>query len=133
MEPLNCTVKITADSCEIWAGTQFQTIDNMVATQITGLKPEQITIHTTFLGGGFGRRATPTSDFVSEALHVAKAANAPVKTVWTREDDVRGGYYRSSYVHRARIAISADGLPQSWQHTIVGQSNLIGTPFEPML
>jgi isoquinoline 1-oxidoreductase subunit beta len=133
MEPLNCTVKITADSCEIWAGTQFQTVDNMAATRITGLKPEQITIHTTFLGGGFGRRATATSDFVSEALYVAKAANAPVKTVWTREDDVRGGYYRSAYVHRARIGLSADGLPQSWQHTIAGQSNLIGTPFEPML
>jgi len=133
MEPLNCTVKITPDSCEIWAGTQFQTVDSMMANKITGLKPEQITIHTTFLGGGFGRRATPTSDFVSEALHVAKAANAPVKTVWTREDDVRGGYYRSAYLHRARIGLSADGLPQSWQHTIVGQSNLTGTPFEPML
>jgi len=133
MEPLNCTVKMGADNCEIWTGTQFQGIDTMVAAQITGLKPEQITIHTTFLGGGFGRRATPTSDFISEALHVAKAANAPVKTVWTREDDVRGGYYRSAFVHRARIALSADGFPQAWQHTLVGQSNMMGTLFEQML
>ena len=133
MEPLNCTVKIGADNCEIWTGTQFQTMDTMVAAQITGLKPEQITIHTTFLGGGCGRRATPTSDFVSEAVHVAKAANAPVKTVWTREDDVRGGYYRSAFVHRARIGLGADGFPQAWHHTLVGQSNMMGTPFEPML
>jgi len=70
---------------------------------------------------------------VTEAVHVAKAAKAPVKTVWTRSDDVRGGYYRPAYVHRARIGIGADGLPQSWQHTVVGQSILAGTPFEPML
>src|SRR5581483_2959268 len=133
MESLNATVKIGSDTCEIWTGTQFQTMDQDVAARITGLRPEQIEIHTTFLGGGFGRRATPTSDFVAEAVHVAKAANAPVKTVWTREDDVRGGYYRSAFVHRARIGLGADGLPLAWQHTLVGQSNLAGTPFEPML
>src|SRR2546423_379975 len=71
MEPLNCTVRITKDRCEIWTGTQFQTMDQGLAAHITGLKPEQITIHTTFLGGGFGRRATTTSDAVSEAVHVA--------------------------------------------------------------
>ena len=133
MEPLNCTVRITPERCEIWTGTQFQTMDQGVAAAITGLKPEQITIHTTFLGGGFGRRATPTSDAVSEALHVAKAANAPVKTVWTREDDVRGGYYRSAFVHRVRAGAGADGLPLAWHHTVVGQSILVGTPFEAML
>ncbi len=90
------------DRCEIWTGTQFQTVDQAAAAQITGLKPEQVELHTTFLGGGFGRRATPTSDFVSEAVHVAKAAGAPVKTVWTREDDVRGGYYRPMFLHRVR-------------------------------
>ncbi len=133
MEPLNCTVKISADACEIWTGTQFQTMDQMAAAQITGLKPEQITIHTTFLGGGFGRRATPVSDWVSEAVHVAKAAGAPVKTVWSREDDVRGGYYRPMYLHRARVALNAAGLPSAWDHIIVGQSILAGTPFEPMM
>ncbi len=133
MEPENCTVRITPDKCEIWTGTQFQTMDQGTAARITGLKPEQVEIHTTFLGGGFGRRATPTSDFVSEAVQVAKAANAPVKTVWTREDDVRGGYYRSAFVHRARIGIGPDGFPAVWHHTIVGQSIMVGTPFEPML
>lgn len=130
MEPLNCTVRITADKCDVWTGTQFQTLDRQIAAQISGLKPEQVEIHTVFLGGGFGRRATPTSDFVTEAVHVAKAAGAPVKTVWTREDDVRGGYYRPMFVHRARIGVNAAGKPVAWQHAIVGQSILAGTPFE---
>jgi len=130
MEPLNCTVRITADQCEIWTGTQFQTLDQMVAAKITGLKPEQVQIHTQFLGGGFGRRANPTSDFVSEAVQVAKAAQAPVKTVWAREDDVRGGYYRSAFLHQARIGLGADGLPVAWKHVLVGQSIMAGTSFE---
>jgi isoquinoline 1-oxidoreductase beta subunit len=133
MEPLNATVRISGNKCEIWTGTQFQTMDQQMAARITGLKPEQVEIHTTFLGGGFGRRATPTSDFVSEAVQVAKAAGAPVKTVWTREDDVRGGYYRPAYLHRVRIGLGSDGLPTAWQHVMVGQSILTGTPFEPMM
>jgi isoquinoline 1-oxidoreductase beta subunit len=131
MEPLNCTVKIDADKCEIWTGTQFQTVDQQVAAKITGLKPEQVFIHTTFLGGGFGRRATPVSDFVTEAVEVAKAAKQPVKTVWTREDDTRGGYYRPAYVQRAKVGLGADGLPVAWQQVMVGQSITTGTPFEP--
>jgi len=130
MEPLSCTVRIGPDTCEIWTGTQFQTLDQAAAARITGLKPEQVQLHTTFLGGGFGRRATPTSDWVSEAVHVAKAAGAPVKTVWTREDDVRGGYYRPMYLHRVRVAIGDDGLPAAWDHSIVGQSVLSGSAFE---
>ncbi|MGH7630767.1 MAG: molybdopterin cofactor-binding domain-containing protein [Gemmatimonadales bacterium] len=133
MEPMNCTVRIGRGKCEIWTGTQFQTLDQQVAAGITGLKPEQVEIHTTFLGGGFGRRATPTSDFVSEAVHVAKAAKAPVKTVWTREDDMHGGYYRPAYVHHARIGLGADGMPVAWHHAIVGQSILAGSPFEAVM
>jgi isoquinoline 1-oxidoreductase beta subunit len=133
MEPLNCAVRIGRGKCEIWTGTQFQTLDQQLAASITGLRPAQIEIHTTFLGGGFGRRANPTSDFVVEAVHVAKAADAPVKTVWTREDDVRGGYYRPAFLHRARIGVGADGFPLAWEHVLVGQSILAGTPFEPML
>ena len=133
MEPLNCTVRIGPDTCEIWTGTQFQSLDQRIAAELTGKKPEQVLIHTQFLGGGFGRRATPTTDFVREAVQVALAAGAPVKTVWTREDDVRGGYYRPAYLHRARIGLGADGLPVAWHHTTVGQSILAGTPFEPMM
>ncbi|UHQ22989.1 xanthine dehydrogenase family protein molybdopterin-binding subunit [Lysobacter sp. 5GHs7-4] len=130
MEPLNCTVKIDGDGCDIWTGTQFQTVDQQVAAGILGLKPEQVRIHTMFLGGGFGRRATPTSDFVSEAVQVAKAAGKPVKTVWSREDDVRGGYYRPMYLQRARVALDAQGYPAAWEHRMVGQSIITGTPFE---
>ncbi|MFL5402627.1 MAG: molybdopterin cofactor-binding domain-containing protein [Gemmatimonadales bacterium] len=133
MEPMNATVRISRNKCEIWTGTQFQTLDQQLAAKITGLAPEQVEIHTTFLGGGFGRRATPTSDFVSEAVQVAKAAGAPVKTVWTREDDMRGGYYRPAYLHRVRVGLGADGFPAAWHHEVVGQSILAGTPFEPML
>ncbi|MFC5579181.1 molybdopterin cofactor-binding domain-containing protein [Lysobacter niabensis] len=130
MEPLNCTVKIGDGLCEIWTGTQFQTLDQMVAAKILGMKPEQVQIHTMFLGGGFGRRATPTSDFVSEAVQVAKAAKAPVKTVWSREDDIHGGYYRPAYVHDVRIGIDAQGMPFAWQHGIAGQSIAADSPFE---
>lgn len=130
MEPLNCTVKITQDKCEIWTGTQFQTLDQMIAGKITGLKPEQVEIHTQFLGGGFGRRANPTSDFVAEAVEVAKAAGMPVKTVWSREDDVRGGYYRSAFLHQARVGLGADGSPIAWKHVLVGQSIMAGTLLE---
>ncbi|HQZ31404.1 MAG TPA: xanthine dehydrogenase family protein molybdopterin-binding subunit [Arenimonas sp.] len=129
MEPLNCTVRIGADQCELWVGTQFQTIEQGAAAAITGLKPEQVQVHTPFLGGGFGRRATPGADVVSEAVHVAKAAGLPVKTVWTREDDTQGGYYRPMYFERARIALGDDGLPVAWDHVLVGQSIMAGTPF----
>ena len=133
MEPLNCAVRIGPDACEIWTGTQFQTIDQGMAAKITGLKPEQVTIHTTFLGGGFGRRATPSSDFVSEAVHVAKAAGVPVKVVWTREDDMRGGYYRPMWAHHVSVGLGEDGKPAAWRHQIVGQSILEGTPMAAMM
>ncbi len=130
MEPLNCAVKIDKDSCEIWTGTQMQGTDQAAAAKIIGLKPEQVKIHTLFLGGGFGRRANPAADFVSEAVQVAKAAGVPVKTVWSREDDVKGGYYRPMYVHKAKIALDANGMPAAWEHVAVGQSIMLGTPFE---
>lgn len=133
MEPLNCAVKITPDGCEIWTGTQMQGNDQQAAAKILGLKPEQVQIHTTFLGGGFGRRANPVADFVSEATHVAKAAGAPVKTVWTREDDVKGGYYRPMFLHQARIGVDSEGLPFAWEHSLVGQSIIRGTPFEAFM
>lgn len=130
MEPLNCTVRLTNDGCEIWTGTQFQTVDQATAAKAAGLQPQQVTIHTTFLGGGFGRRANPASDFVVEAVHVARASGLPVKVVWTREDDMRGGYYRPQFLHRVQVGLGADGLPAAWQHTVVCQSLMKGTPFE---
>jgi len=129
MEPLNCVVDLRADRCEIWTGTQLQTIDRMAAAAAAGLKPEQVKIHTTLLGGGFGRRANPASDFITEAVHVAKAAKVPVKVVWTREDDLHGGYYRPMWYDRMVGGVDAAGNPVAWTHTIVGQSIMEGTAF----
>jgi isoquinoline 1-oxidoreductase subunit beta len=135
MEPLNCVVQLGANGCDIWAGDQFQTIDQANAAAAAGLKPEQVRIHTVFAGGSFGRRANPGSDYIVEGVQVAKAigGRAPVKLVWTREDDVRGGRYRPLYIHAMRAALDAEGNPVAWQHRIVGQSILAGTPFEPMM
>ncbi|MDA8432322.1 MAG: xanthine dehydrogenase family protein molybdopterin-binding subunit [Nitrospiraceae bacterium] len=133
MEPMNCAVDLRPGSCEIWVGTQFQTVDRGAAAQIAGLKPEQVKIHTMFLGGGFGRRANPASDFVSEAVHVAKAAKAPVKVIWTREDDTRGGYYRPMWSDSISAGLDKSGKAVAWKHTIVGQSIVAGTPFEKVL
>jgi isoquinoline 1-oxidoreductase beta subunit len=131
MEPLNCVVDLRDDRCEIWTGTQFQTMDRNSAARVLGLKPEQVKLHTTFLGGGFGRRGNPHSDFVTEAAHVAKAVKKPVKVVWTREDDTRGGYYRPMWYDRIAAGIDEKGNLTAWKHTIVGQSILAGTPFDP--
>ena len=129
MEPLNCVVDLRADSCEIWTGTQFETVDRANAAHVVGLAPEKVQLHTTLLGGGFGRRANPNSDFVVEAAHVAKVAKAPVKVIWTREDDIRGGWYRPMWHDRFAAGLDASGNPTAWTHTIVGQSIMMGTPF----
>jgi isoquinoline 1-oxidoreductase beta subunit len=134
MEPLNCTVKINGNDCEIWTGTQMPGVDQAAAARILGLKPEQVKMNIQFLGGGFGRRATPASDFVSEAVQVAKASSKKfVKLVWSREDDIRGGYYRPAFLHQVNIGIGDDGLPAAWKHTLVGQSIVAGTPFQGLI
>ena len=133
MEPLNCAVDLRSDSCEIWTGTQFQTVDRAAAAKAAGLPNEKVQIHTTFLGGGFGRRATPQSDFVVEAVHVAKAAGVPVKVIWTREDDMQGGWYRPAFLHAIAGGIDASGNPVSWRSRLVGQSIMSGTMFEAMM
>jgi len=133
MEPLNCAVDLRHDSCEIWTGTQFQTVDRANAAKAAGLANEKVQIHTTFLGGGFGRRANPRSDFVVEAVHVAKAAGAPVKVIWTREDDMKGGWYRPAFLHAIEGSVDASGNPMSWRSRLVGQSIMAGTPFEGMM
>ena len=133
MEPLNCAVDLREDSCEIWTGTQFQTVDRAAAAKAAGLPNEKVQIHTTFLGGGFGRRATPQSDFVVEAVYVAKAAGVPVKVVWTREDDMQGGWYRPAFLHAIVGGVDASGNAISWRSRLVGQSIMSGTMFEAMM
>ncbi len=130
MEPLNCTVDYRDGSCAIRVGSQMQTGDRNAAAAILSLKPEQVKLHTTFLGGGFGRRANPQSDFVAEAAEVAKRVKKPVKVVWTREDDMKGGYYRPMYYDRLTAGLDGSGNLIAWWHTIVGQSIIAGTPFE---
>ena len=134
MEPLNATVRFEGSKAEAWVPSQFQTMDQMTIAQVLGLKPDQVTFHTEFAGGGFGRRAVIDSHVPREAATIAKRLRGtPVKLVWTREDDVRGGYYRPMHAHRVEIGIGADGLPGAWRHVIVGQSLVAGTPFAAMM
>lgn len=134
MEPLNTTVRFDGDRAEVWAGSQFQTVDQMAIAEVLGLKPEQVTFHTEMAGGGFGRRATPDSHLQREAAQIAKRLRGiPVKLIWTREDDIKGGYYRPMHFHRVEIAIGPDGIPAAWRHVIVGQSILANTPFAVMM
>jgi isoquinoline 1-oxidoreductase subunit beta len=133
MEPLNCLVDLQTDSCEIWTGSQAQTLDRDAAARAAGLIPDCVKLHTTLLGGGFGRRANPNSDFVVEAVQVAKAAERPVKVIWTREDDMKGGWYRPMWYDRIAGGLDNDGKITAWHHTIVGQSIMAGTLFEGMI
>ncbi|MDR6953017.1 isoquinoline 1-oxidoreductase beta subunit [Ancylobacter sp. 3268] len=132
MEPLNCVIEKTADGVTIHTGSQFQTIEQAVTAGIMGLKPEQVKIETVWAGGSFGRRATTTADYVAEAATILKAIDgrAPVHLVWTREDDIKGGYYRPMFYHKVRAGVTADGRIAGWEQSIVGQSFMIGTPFE---
>jgi isoquinoline 1-oxidoreductase beta subunit len=135
MEPLNCVVALTKSACTVWAGSQFQTVDHAAIAHTAGLKPEQVTLNTMTAGGGFGRRAVPTSDYIVEAVNVAKAYHTlgnvdPIKVMWSREDDIKGGYYRPAFLHHAEIGFDNQGKMVGWNHTIVGQSILEGTPFE---
>lgn len=132
MEPLNCVVKLTDQGCEIWNGEQYQTPDQDAVAQLLGLERHQVTIHMLYAGGSFGRRANPHSDYVVEAASIAKAIDgrAPVKMVWTREDDMRAGYFRPMYFHRLQAGLDAEGQPLAWRHRIVGQSIMTGTLLE---
>jgi isoquinoline 1-oxidoreductase subunit beta len=135
MEPMNCIVALKADECEIWTGSQFQTFDQQKAAAITGLKVEQIKINTLFAGGSFGRRAVPDSDYIAEAVTIAKAIDGrvPVKLQWSREDDMRAGKYRPMHFHRLAGGVDAHGDIVAWTQTIVGQSLVKGTPLEGFL
>jgi isoquinoline 1-oxidoreductase beta subunit len=135
MEPLTAVCRLSPDRCEIWAGAQFHTLDQANAAAAVGLKPEQVVIHTVAAGGTFGRRATTDSDYISEVASIAKATGGkyPVRLVWTREDDITGGRYRPMNYHRIRAGVSRDGKLVAYEQQLVGQSLLIGTPFESMM
>lgn len=139
MEPMNCVVRLDKGACEIWNGEQSQSTDQFAVAALLGLKPEQVTIHMLYAGGSFGRRGSKDADYVLEAANIAKAiqgrpfANAPVKMVWLREDDMKAAYYRPIFHHAIEAALDAQGQPIGWRHRLVGQSILTGTAFGGMV
>jgi isoquinoline 1-oxidoreductase beta subunit len=135
MEPLNCVVALRPDGCDVWNGEQFQTVDQAAIARLLDMPASKVRLNMLFAGGSFGRRANPHSDYLLEAVAIAKAAGgkAPIKLVWSREDDMRAGYYRPIYLHALAAGLSARGELTAWRDTIVGQSILAGTAFEPML
>ncbi|MDO8441845.1 MAG: xanthine dehydrogenase family protein molybdopterin-binding subunit [Polaromonas sp.] len=142
MEPLNCTVQFSGQGAdtraELWLGTQMPGLDAMAASKVLGVAPQNIRMNVQMAGGGFGRRAIPSSDYVVEACGVAKAARAAgltaaVRILWSREDDIKGGYYRPMHLHRAEIGFDAQGNILAWDHVIVGQSIMTGTRFEAFM
>ncbi len=135
MEPMNCVLQRNDKGVEIWNGAQFQTPDQRAVAAVFGIAPEQVKINMLYAGGSFGRRANPQSDYVSEAAQIVKASDSrvPVKLVWTREDDMRAGYYRPMYLHRMEAALDREGNPVAWRQRVVGQSIAAGSAFEGML
>ena len=135
MEPLNATVELNPDGgCTIWAGSQFQGVEQKVVAAMLGCKPEQVVINTVWAGGSFGRRATTDADYIAEAVSIAKAyGKAPVHLVWTREDDIHGGRYRPLFLHKVKAGLDASGTLVAWRQKIVGQSFMEGTPFEAVM
>jgi isoquinoline 1-oxidoreductase subunit beta len=117
MEPMNCTAHVRADGCDVWAPTQFQTFAQNTAAKITGLSPEAVRIHTTYLGGGFGRRSE--QDFLADAVEISKAVGAPVQVTWSREDDMQHDFYRPASYSRFTAGLDADGWPVAWTNRIV--------------
>jgi len=123
MEPMNATAHVRPDACEVWAPTQNPGDTQETAARLSGLPRERVTVHTTLLGGGFGRRGEV--DFIADAVETSKAVGAPVKVVWTREDDMTHGFYRPATHNVFRAALGADGTPVAWWNRIVGPGILI--------
>jgi isoquinoline 1-oxidoreductase beta subunit len=120
MEPINCTVQVTPDGCDVWVGTQIPTVAQKAVAQTLGLKIEQVRIHNHLLGGGFGRRLE--FDFIVQAALIAKQSKDPIKVVWSREEDIQHDMYRPYYYDRLSAGLDAQGMPIAWSHRIVGSS-----------
>jgi isoquinoline 1-oxidoreductase subunit beta len=138
MEPLACTVDWRGDRCIVMTASQMPGVDAGAVAATLGIKPEQVDIGVQMGGGVFGRRATPSGEYVREAVGVVKALaasgqKAAVKVIWSREDDMKAGYYRPSTLHRAEIGFDSNGQVLAWDHRIVSQSIVTGSPFEAFL
>ncbi|SMX33992.1 xanthine dehydrogenase family protein molybdopterin-binding subunit [Actibacterium lipolyticum] len=135
MEPLNCTIEATENGVRVHDGCQFPTLTRPFVAGTLGLDPSQVEIVTVYAGGSFGRRANTVSDYHVEAALVfdALGRERPVKLVWTREDDLAGGFYRPMAAHRAKIGIDGDGNITGWDHRVAAQPIFKGTPFEAVI
>jgi isoquinoline 1-oxidoreductase beta subunit len=135
MEPMDCAMALTAEGCEMWHGEQMQTLAQLNVSKLLGLKLDQVKINTLYAGGSFGRRGNPRSDYQLEAAHIVKAiaGRAPIKLLWTREDDMQAGFYRPLNYHTLEAGLDDKGNIVAWHHRIVGQSILAGTPLQGVL
>jgi len=135
METLDGLIHVRQDAVELWMGSQMQTLDHQTVAGVLGRPADQVKLHTLFAGGSFGRRAQPVSDFAAELAEVAKASNtnAPIKLMWTREDDIQGGRYRPLTVHRLQATLDAQGEITHWDNAIASQSIMKGSPFEQII
>lgn len=122
MEPMNCTVDLRADGCDVYCGTQVPALAQAAAAKLTGLPLDRVRVHNHYVGGGFGRRLEV--DYVMQAVQFAKLAGAPIKIVWTREEDIQHDMYRPYYFDRIGAALAEDGTPVAWHHVITGSSIL---------
>ena len=120
MEPMNCTVDLRADGCDLWVGTQVPSLAQAAAAKLSGLPLEKVKVHNFYLGGGFGRRLEV--DYVSQAVSFAKLMKGPVKFIWTREEDIQHDMFRPYYVDRLSARLDAKGMPAAWFHRVTGSS-----------
>jgi isoquinoline 1-oxidoreductase subunit beta len=130
MEPMNCVAVVDGNHVKLIHGSQAQTLDQMAAAKIVKALPGSVEVETLYAGGSFGRRANFQSDYVAECVHVAQKVGGgrPVKLIWTREDDMRAGYFRPLVHHAVRVTLDEDGYPATWRHRIVSQSIMKGSP-----
>ena len=120
MEPMNCTVHVRADGCEVWVGNQVVSRAQATAAQVTGLPPEKVQVHNHLIGGGFGRRLEV--DGITQAVAIAKQVDGPVKVIWSREEDIQHGVYKPYFFDRMTAGLDANGTPVAWHHRITGSS-----------
>jgi isoquinoline 1-oxidoreductase beta subunit len=120
LEPMNCTVQVRKDGCDVWVGTQIPGVSQAVVAKVTGLKPEQVRLHNHLLGGGFGRRLE--FDGTLRAVQIAQQVDGPVQVIWTREEDIQHDMYRPYYYDRISAGLDAQGKPVAWSHRIAGSS-----------
>ena len=130
MEPMNCVAMVGKGPPKLVFGSQIPTVDQLNTGKIALALPGSVESETLFAGGSFGRRANFQSDYVAECVQIAKKVGGgrPVKLVWTREDDMRAGYYRPMVHHTVRVTTDADGYPATWRHRVVTQSIMKGSP-----